>query len=48
MTSEEGIISYSLVKKESFTGDFINSFSLDAGTSDDMNYDIINISIQVI
>jgi len=45
VTSEEGIISYSLVKEESFTGGFINSFSLDAGTSNDMNYDIMRIVV---
>ena len=53
--SEEGIISYSLVKEESFTGDFTDSFSLEAGsyyigyidasTSDDMNYDIMRIVV---
>jgi len=53
--NEEGIISYSLVKEESFTGDFTDSFSLEAGsyyigyidasTSDDMNYDIMRIVV---
>jgi hypothetical protein len=45
VTSEEGIISYSLVKEESFTGCFTNSFSQDASTSDDMNYDIMRIVV---
>ena len=55
VTSEEGIISYSLVKEESFTGDFTDSFSLEAGsyyigyidasTSNDMNYDIMRIVV---
>ncbi len=53
--NEEGIISYSLVKEESFTGYFTDSFSLEAGsyyigyidasTSNDMNYDIMRIVV---